>query len=145
MVFRVARVELGCDISYVREVLKPQEIYHLPQTPDFIEGVIHLRGQIVALMDLGKRLHLHSEEEDGNKRIIICRVHRFTVGLMVNSLSQIIAISQEEVKPIPELVSMQMEAEVISGLARVGRRIIPILDLEQIVTKKEVTELSAWQ
>jgi purine-binding chemotaxis protein CheW len=176
LVFRVAGEELGLDISCVREVLRPQKIYPLPKIPDFIEGVINLRGHIVALIDLRKRLHAQPKEDEPNKRIIICKVNpvrnssgastpsginvkskpaaeqrgiisngvnQFIVGLMVNTLKEIIALSKEDIKPIPELVSRQMEAEVLSGLAKVGERIIPILDLEHILTKKEVIELSA--
>jgi purine-binding chemotaxis protein CheW len=143
LVFKVAREELGLDISCVREVLRPQKIYPLPKIPDFIEGVINLRGHIVALIDLEKRLHAQPKEDDPNKRIIICKVNQFIVGLMVNTLREIIALSKEDIKPIPELVSRQMEAEVLSGLAKVGERVIPILDLEHILTKKEVIELSA--
>jgi len=127
----------------VREVLRPQQIYPLPKIPDFIEGVINLRGHIVALIDLGKRLHAQKKENEPNERIIICKVNQFIVGLMVNTLREIIALSKEDIKPIPELVSRQMEAEVLSGLAKVGERVIPILDLEHILTKKEVIELSA--
>jgi purine-binding chemotaxis protein CheW len=143
LVFRAAREELGLDISCVREVLRPQEIYPLPKAPDFIEGVINLRGHLVALIDLGKKLHSKHKEEEPNQRIIICRVNKFIVGLMVNTLREIIALPKDDIKPIPEVVSMQMEAEVISGMARVGEKIIPILDLEYILTKKEVIELSA--
>ncbi len=142
LVFRVAREELGLDISCVHEVLRLQEIYPLPKAPDFIEGVINLRGHIVALIDLGKRLHAEQEEEEPNRRIIICRISKSIIGLTVNSLKEIITLSKEDIKPIPEVVSMQMEAEVISGLARVGERFIPILDLEHILTKKESIELS---
>jgi purine-binding chemotaxis protein CheW len=143
LVFRAAREELGLDISCVREVLRSQEIYPLPKAPDFIEGVINLRGHLVALIDLGKKLHSKHKEEELNQRIIICRVNKFIVGLMVNTLREIIALPKDDIKPIPEVVSMQMEAEVISGMARVGEKIIPILDLEYILTKKEVIELSA--
>jgi purine-binding chemotaxis protein CheW len=145
LVFRVASEELGLDISCVREVLREQEIYTLPKTPDFIEGVINLRGHIVPLIDLRKRLHAKKGDDEPNKRIIICKVNQFILGLTVNSLKEIIALSREEIKPIPEMVSMQMEANVISGIARIGERIIAILDLKEIVTKKEVTELSALE
>ena len=144
LVFGVANEELGLDISCVREVLRPQEIFPLPQTPPFIEGVINLRGHIVALIDLRKRLHTKQVEDEPNKRIIVCRVNKFIVGLTVNSLKEIIALSKEDIKPAPDVVSMHMGAEVISGLARVGQRIIPILNLEYILTKKEVTELTTF-
>jgi purine-binding chemotaxis protein CheW len=143
LVFTLASNELGLDISCVREVLRPQKTYPLPKAPYFIEGVIHLRGYIVALIDLRKRLTAKPIEEGPNKRIIVCRVNKFIVGLTVNSLREIITLSKEDVVPTPEVVSMQMEADVILGIARVGERIIPIIDLEHILTKTEFTELSA--
>jgi purine-binding chemotaxis protein CheW len=82
-------------------------------------------------------------EEEGDKKIIVCRVNKSVVGLTVNTLREIITLSQEDILPTPEVVSMQMEAEVILGIAKAGERIIPILDLEHILTKKETTELSA--
>jgi purine-binding chemotaxis protein CheW len=145
LVFGLASEELGLDISCVREVLRPQEIYPLPKAPHFIEGLINLRGHIVALIDLGKKLNAKQIENEPNKRIIVCRINKFIVGLTVSSLREIIALSKEDIKPIPEVVSMQMETDVISGIARVGERIIPILDLEHILTKKEVTELSTLE
>jgi len=142
LVFRVADEELGLDISCVYEVLRPPEIYPLFKTPDFIEGVINLRGHIIALIDLRKRLHAKPIKEEPNKKIIICRINKSIIGLTVNSLKEIIALSAEDIKPMPEVVSMQMETDVLSGIAKVGERIIPILDLEHIVTKRELTELS---
>jgi purine-binding chemotaxis protein CheW len=143
LVFTLADEELGLDISCVREVLRPQKTYPLPKTPHFIEGVINLRGYILALIDLRKRLIAKPIEEEPNKRIIVCRVNKFIVGLTVNSLREIITLSKEDIIPTPEVVSMQIEADVISGIARVGERIIPILDLEHILTKTEFSELSA--
>jgi len=145
LIFTVASEELGLDISCVREVLRPQKAFPIPRTPHFIEGVIHLRGHIVALIDLRKKLIGKPMEEEPNKRIIVCRVNKFVVGLTVNSLREIITLSREDILPTPEVVSMQMEADVILGIAKVGERIIPILDLEHILTKKEVTELSALE
>jgi len=145
LVFKVANQELGLDISCVREVLRPQEIYPLPKAPDFIEGVINLRGHIVALMDLRKKLHAKKSEDEANKRIIICRVNKFIIGLTVNSLREIVALSKEDIKPAPEVVSLHMETDVVSGMARIGERIIPILDMEHVLTKKEVIDLSGLE
>ncbi len=145
LVFRVANEEMGLDISCVREVLRPQTICPLPRTPAFIEGVINLRGHLVALIDLGKRLNARRVEDDDKKRIIVCKVNKSIVGLTVNGLKEIIALSEEEIRPTPEVVSTQMEAEVLSGVATVGERMIPILDLDHILTRKEVTELSALE
>jgi chemotaxis signal transduction protein len=81
--------------------------------------------------------------DEPDKRIIVCRVSRSIVGLSINTLRERIALSKEEWSPTPELVSTQMDADVISGIAKVGERIIPILDVEHILIRKEVTQLSA--
>ncbi len=142
LIFTLASEELGLDISCVREVLRPQKTYPLPRTPFFIEGVIDLRGYVIALIDLRNRL-IGKPTEEPNKRIIVCKIHNFIVGLTVNSLKEIITLSEGDILPTPEIVAMQTEAGVISGIARVRERMIPILDLEHVLTKKEVDELSA--
>lgn len=142
LVFSLVNEELGLDISCVREVLRPQEIHPLPQAPDFIEGVINLRGHIIAVIDLRKRLNVKEVEDRSKMRIIVCRLKRFIVGLVVNSVSEIIALSEENIGPTPEVVSMQIEADFMSGIARLGERIIVILDLENILTREEITKLS---
>ena len=142
LVFSLANDELGLDISCVREVLRPQEIHPLPQAPDFIEGVINLRGHIIAVIDLRKRLNVKEIEDRSNMRIIVCKIKRFIVGLVVNSVSEIITLSEENIGPTPEVVSMQIDEDFMSGIARLGERIIVILDLENILTRDEITKLS---
>jgi purine-binding chemotaxis protein CheW len=145
LVFCLADEELGVDISSVREVLRPPKICPLPKTPQSVEGVIHLRGHIIALIDLRKRLLAGRTVDESNKRIIVCKVKKYTVGLTVNSIREIIALSKEDIEPTPEVVAMQMEADVISGIAKVGERIIPILNLEHILSRKEEAELSTLE
>ena len=145
LVFRVGGDELGLDISCVREVLRAREVYRLPGTPAFIEGVISLRGHIVALFDLRKRLHGERVEEEPNRRIIICKANKCIIGLTVAGLREIVTLPEEDIRPAPDLVFKEMEAQVFTGLARVGERIIPILDLDHLVTKKEITELSVLE
>jgi len=142
LVFSLANDELGLDISCVREVLRPQEIHPLPQAPDFIEGVINLRGHIIAVIDLRKRLNVKEIEDRSKMRIIVCKIERFIVGLVVNSVSEIITLPEENIGPTPEVVSMQIDEDFMSGIARLGERIIVILNLENILTREEITKLS---
>ena len=145
LVFTLGRKELGLDLACVREVLRAQEIHSLPKTPPFIEGVIHWRGRLIPLIDLRKKLHGEQMEAEPCKRIIICRVNKFIVGLTVESLKEIVALPEEDIKAIPEVVSLHAETEILSGIGRVAERIIPILNLEQVLNKREVTELSTLE
>jgi purine-binding chemotaxis protein CheW len=139
LVFTIANDEWALDISCVREVLRSQPVYSLPRTPDFIEGLINLRGHVVALIDLRKRLHGETLENPG-KRIVICKVNKFIIGLTVDSLKEIVTLPEENIRPLPEVAALQMEADLTSGLAKIGERIVPILDVAHLITKKQAAE-----
>ncbi len=140
LVVKVSNEEWGLDISCVREVLRRQEVYSLPKTPEFMEGVINLRGHVVPLIDLGRRLYRKPIEEPG-KRIIVCKLNKLVFGLTVDSLKEIVAVPEENIRPMPKVAAMQMDVDMTSGLAKMGERIVPILDLAQVITKKEATGL----
>lgn len=145
LVFRVGGDELGLDISCVREVLRAREVYRLPGMPAFIEGVISLRGHIVALFDLRKRLQGERVEEEPNGRIIICKANKCMIGLTVAGLREIVTLAEEDMRSAPEGVFKETEAQVFTALARKGERIIPILDLDHLVMEKEITDLSVLE
>lgn len=145
LVFLLENEELGLDIAYVREALRPQKVFPLPKTPSFIEGVISVRGHLVALIDLRKRLHIKPLERGIEYRIIVCKVNRFIVGLIVDRLREIIEVPKQDFKPPPEVVSIQTEERFFSGVAVVGERVIPVLNMERLLTQKEEDELSAMK
>jgi purine-binding chemotaxis protein CheW len=126
----------------VREVLRPQEIHPLPKAPEFIEGIINLRGRIISVIDLRKKLNIRDIEDRPRMRIIICKIKGFIVGLIVDCVSEVVSLSKEDVQPTPAVVSMYNETAFISGIARVGERVITLLNLEEVLTKEEVAELS---
>lgn len=145
LVFLLDNEELGLDIAYVREALRPQKIFPLPKTPSFIEGVFSLRGHLVALIDLRKRFHIKPLEEGIEYRIIVCKVNRFIVGLIVDQLREIVEVPRQDFKSPPEVVSIQMEEQFFSGVAVVGERVIPVLNMEHLLTRREADELSAMK
>ncbi len=140
LVFTIANDELALDICCVREVLRSQEVYSLPDGPEFMEGIINVRGHIIALIDLRKRLHGKSIESS-RKRIIVCKVNQFVFGVTVDHLKEIIALPEENIDSVPPLAAQQMNSALVTGLAKMGERIIPILDLAHLITKKEMNQL----
>ncbi len=142
LIFNLLNEELGLDISYVYEILRPQDIHPLPKAPEFIEGVINLRGHIVAVIDLRKRFNINITKDRPAMRIIICKANRFIVGLIVDSVNEVINLPDKNIAPPPGVVSMQTEDSHISGMAKLGKRVITILNLEEILTKQEAEKLS---
>lgn len=142
LVFNLMGEELAIDISYVLEVLKPREIHSLPKAPAFIDGVINLRNHVIAVMDLRKRFDLQPQGNSPMTRIIICRVKKFIVGLIVDSVSEVMKLTGKNIDPTPEVISAQVGTEYVCGIARAGERVITLLDLEKILTRKETDKLS---
>lgn len=142
LVFNLLNEELGLDISYVREVLKLGEIHPLVQAPDFIEGVIKVRDYIIAVMDLRKKFNLQPIEDKSKMRIIVCKLNTFIVGLIVDSVLEVLGLSQNDIQPTPGIISMQTKGSNLSGIARVGERVIAILDLQKLLTNEEIDKLS---
>lgn len=142
LIFHLQNNELGLDISCVREVLRPQDIHPLPQAPGFIEGVINLRKHIIAVVDLRKKLNIQPAEDKSTVRIIVCKIKAFVVGVMVDGVSEVLSLSQEDIQPPPAIVTQQGQGTPLSGIARVGERVISVLDLERILTDEEFINLS---
>jgi purine-binding chemotaxis protein CheW len=142
LVFKLEREEFGVDISCVREVVIPQKVHPLPKAPAFIEGMINLRGHIIALMDLRKRLNMQSKKDSQKVQIIICKIKNLIVGMIVDSVSEVISLSKENIEATPQVISMQEDSNHISGIVRLRERVITLLDLENILTKRETERLS---
>lgn len=145
LVFNIMGEELGVDVSLVREVLESQTIHPFPRAPEFIEGVINLRGHIIGVIDLGKKLRLQAAKHNTQMRIIVCKVKRFIVGLIVDGVDEVISVPDENIEPTPEVLSIQIEDSFVSAIARVDQRIITLLDLENILAKKEIESLMQAQ
>jgi len=142
LVFNLAAEDLGLDISCVRSVLKYHEVHPLPQGPDFIEGVINLRGHIVAVIDLRKKFNVKITEDMDKLRIIICRIQKFIVGLIVDGVTEVINLSEDQIDPTPEVVSVQVGQNYLAGIARIGNRVIAILNLEEVLSKEDSIKLT---
>lgn len=142
LVFNLSNEEMGLDISCVREVLKAQKIHPLPKAPGFIEGVINLRGHIIVVIDLRRKFNFPAANDRPNTRIIICSVNKFIVGLMVDGVSGVLSLPEENIEPPPRVISMQIENSYIKGIARFGEKVIVLFNLEQIFTKAEINGLS---
>lgn len=142
VVFQLAHEELGLEVAYVREVLRVGEIHPLVHAPDFIEGVVKLRNHIIAVMDLRKKFNRAPREDKSGTRIIVCTLQGFIVGLIVDSVSEVLRISPQDIQPTPGILSLHMKDNCLAGIARAGERVIAILDLEKILTNEERGTLS---
>lgn len=143
VVFALGKEEFGIEISKVREIVRTQEITKIPQASNFIEGIVNLRGQIVPIVDLCKRFSIGSDEEndEAQRRIIVVNMESQLVGILVDGVSEILRITEESVEAPPLMVAGGMDREFITGVAKVDKRLIIILDLNRVFSFEEQAEL----
>lgn len=134
--FVLEDVEYGVDILAVHEILRFPEITRLPNTPEFIKGVINLRGNVIPVVDVRKRFGFPKGRITDLTRIIVIETNDKLTGLMVDNVHQVVRISQSNVDPPSALIEGVSE-EYIWGIGRLKDRLIVILNLSNILFLEE--------
>lgn len=140
--FRLRDEEFGVDISQVREIVRMMAITHIPEAPGFIEGVINLRGQVIAVIDLAKQFGLTPKEKlEKTDRIVVVEVGEQTVGMIVDEVPEVLRIAKENIDPTPELIQTEIKKDYIKGVGKIGERLLILLDLNKVLAPHEVEQL----
>lgn len=134
--FRLGTEEYSLDILSVQEIIRHMHLTKVPRTPDFVEGVINLRGRVIPVLDLRKRFGLPSDEKTNETRIIVVEVEGKTVGLKVDAVSEVLRLPAAAVEPPPSLIA-GVESEYIKGVGKLDGRLIILLDVGKILTRSE--------
>ncbi|MGG3889087.1 chemotaxis protein CheW [Metabacillus fastidiosus] len=138
IVFQLKDEEYGIPVYHVRSIEKIEHITRVPKTAPFIKGVVNMRGVVTPIVELRKRFQIEEVEYTESTRIIIVSVKDIDVGLIVDSANDVIDIERDLIEPPPEVVDT-IEAEYIKGVAKVGRRLIMMIDLETVLNPEEVS------
>ena len=140
--FSVGKEEFCVDILKVQEIIRMMEITKMPNAPDFVEGVINLRGKVIPIIDFGKRCNLHAtgEGDENYRRIVVVTIGERTVGLVVDKVSQVIKLKEEHVSSTPGIVK-GYNSEFISGVGKSGDKLLILLDLEKLFTQGELDDI----
>lgn len=133
VVFQLAKESYGVDIAKVQEIKAMSPITAVPRAPDFIEGVINLRGQITPVVNLHTRFGLERGENTKETRIIVVNMEDEWVGLIVDSVSEVMRLAEESIEQPSDLVAT-VDADFIRGIAKVNEeRLIILLDLDRML------------
>ncbi|MBW2689867.1 MAG: purine-binding chemotaxis protein CheW [Deltaproteobacteria bacterium] len=132
LAFHLSDEEYALDIRQINEIIKVREFTDIPRAPEFVLGIISLRGVIVPVFDLRQRLNLGSSELMSTSRIVVCLLDEVTVGLMVDSINQVVDLSDEDVEPPPGVLS-GLDREMVAGIGRYQGRMIILLNLPRVL------------
>ena len=141
--FSIGEEEFGVDILKVQEIIRTMEITKVPRAPDFVEGVINLRGKVIPIIDLRRRFGLESRPHDKHTRIIVIEINNMIVGFVVDSVSEVLRIPANTVEPPPPVVA-GLESEYISGVGKLEDRLLILLDLDRLLSNEEQQMLDGF-
>ncbi|MBI4846863.1 MAG: chemotaxis protein CheW [Candidatus Omnitrophica bacterium] len=142
VIFKIGDEEFGVEINQVREIVKLVSITRMPKAPVFIEGVVNLRGQIITVIDLAKRLDLPSTGRTEATRIMVVEVGDNTVGMIVDSVSEVLRLSTDEIEETPPLIDSQVHAQYLRGVGKSYDRLLILLDLNEVLSSDEIQHMS---
>lgn len=140
--FRLAQEEYGIEITKVQEIILMGEITRVPQTPEYIKGLINLRNTVIPIVDLRLRFALAQEEISDETRIMVVNVQGKTIGIIVDAVSEVLRISPEQIAPPPPTVA-GLGQEYLTGLVKLDKRLLILLDIDKILIEEEANEAAA--
>jgi len=133
-VFSIGDENFGVGINRVVEILKAQRIYSLPELPDFLSGVINVRGEVIPLLDLRLRFGVHTPAKKG--RMITVRCEGGNIALLVDEIDEIISLNPEDITAPPSIFK-GLKTEYLTGLGKKEDKIIILLNLDKLLTSEE--------
>lgn len=134
--FRVGEVYYALDILRIREIVRPHKLTPIPKSPEFVEGVINLRGVVIPIVDLRKRFELGQFANDRKTRVIICALVGKVIGLIVDEVAEVRRYTRQEIQPPPQYLKGR-GAELFIGVCRRDDDLVMVLDLERLLTTGE--------
>lgn len=136
--FGVANERFGVDILMVQEILRSAEVTAVPNSPEFVEGVINLRGNIVPVIDLRKRLNLYDEKTSAKKSwVLILNIDNRVVGFIVDHVSEVLKIEEDSIETAPDIIVAGLESQYIQGVCEISGGLIIILDFDLVLFNEE--------
>jgi purine-binding chemotaxis protein CheW len=145
MTFKLAEEEYGLEILKVREIIGLMEITRIPRTPDFVRGVINLRGRVIPVTDLRLKFDMEQGEATAQNVIIVVqyelRGETVTNGILVDEVVEVLDIAADRIEPPPTYDAAQVDTEFILGVGKGEKRVIFLLDIGRVLTGAESQQL----
>ncbi|HXZ81620.1 MAG TPA: chemotaxis protein CheW [Terriglobales bacterium] len=138
--FRIGAESFGLPISLVHEIVRVPEITAVPESPDFVEGVINLRGKIIPVVDLRKRFGEVKTVPNKKNRVIVVELNGKLVGLVVDAASEVLKLAASAVEPPPQIFE-ENELNYVTGVGKLDQRLIILVDLQKILQRGDLHRL----
>jgi len=135
--FNLDQEEYGVEVLKVREIIRMNNITHMPNTPHYVEGIINLRGKVIPIVSMRKKFGLMEAENNSHTRIMIMDIGGELMGFIVDSVSEVIRISGTEIQPSPSVAGGGIDQDCIAGVINLSERLLVLLDLDRMFSQEE--------
>ena len=130
VVFDLADEVYGVEINTVREIIRMQAVTSVPDAPEFIEGVMNLRGSVIPIVDLRKRFGLPAGEMTADTRVVVVDISGQGIGVIVDAVTEVLRITESSIEPASSVVTTE-DSYYIQGIAKLTDRLLILLDIEK--------------
>jgi purine-binding chemotaxis protein CheW len=139
--FKIGDEEFGVDILKVQEINRMLDVTRVPNAPEYIDGVINLRGKVIPIINLRRRFGMDRKERDKNTRIVVVELAGKIVGFVVDAVHEVLRIPRSVTEPPPSLVG-GVRAEYITAVGKLDDRLLILLDLEKVLSESQQSEVA---
>jgi len=141
LVFTVRSQEFGIQAVRVQEISTVLPTTKVPNAPSYIEGIMNLRGRLASVINFRKKLGFELKEHDEDTRVIVVELGTFPIGIIVDSVEEVIKIPDEKVQKLPESTTTSVSKDYMTGVGMLDNRLIILLDVDKVLTSTELIEL----
>jgi purine-binding chemotaxis protein CheW len=141
LTFSLGKESYGIEIKYVTEIIGIQPITEIPELPEYIRGIINLRGKIIPVMDVRLRFKKEPKEYNDRTCVIVIDIKDISIGLIVDSVSEVLTIPEQDIVEPPQM-NKGFNNRYIKGIGKVGNDVKLLLDCEKLLTEDELENLS---
>jgi len=131
----------GMDIRHVTDIIELQNITQVPDMPDYVRGVINLRGQVIPVIDLRLRFGMEEREYDGRTVITVVNIQDTSIGFIVDTATEVQDISEKNIDPAPHFNESGEKNRYIAGLGKIDQQVVILLDMEKLVSGEDMEAL----
>lgn len=138
--FQLENETYGVDVMVVKEVLKFQDIAPVPGAPDYVMGIINIRGTVISVINTRRRFGLPDRDPDDNTRIVIIEIGHHIVGIVVDSVAEVVYLKRSQIETPPQ-VNKDDSARFIQGVCHRDDQLLILVELDKLLTEEELAEL----
>lgn len=145
LTFKLAEEEYGLEILKVQEIIQMQEVTSVPKTPEFVRGVINLRGKVIPVIELKKKFGMGASEDTDKTCIIVVQIgegdNTLTIGVIIDAVSEVLDIAAGNIQETPSF-GKDVNTDFILGIGKIGDNVKMLLDIDKVLSAKDVTVVS---